>query len=238
MRRGGIDRPVSVRAPGLAVVPGDPGLRAPSRDLDHALERAGDGAFIVGSDGRVVSWNRAAEKILGHSGREVIGKPCCEVFAGRDEHDNRLCHQDCHVMTLVKLGDPVQNFDMQTLTKAGQRVWINISILTLPPSNGHRPVTVHLFRDVTAARDLRDFVHDRLTTSAPPPSTSAMGEMLTRRESEILTLMATGLNTRHAAERLHVSPATVRNHVQNIFTKLDVHSRLEAVAFATRHRWL
>ena len=40
------------------------------------------------------------------------------------------------------------------------------------------------------------------------------------------------------AERLHVSPATVRNHVQNIAGKLGVHSRLEAVAFATKHRLL
>jgi two-component system nitrate/nitrite response regulator NarL len=40
------------------------------------------------------------------------------------------------------------------------------------------------------------------------------------------------------AERLHVSPATVRNHVQHILEKLGVHSRLEAAAFATRYRLL
>jgi two-component system NarL family response regulator len=40
------------------------------------------------------------------------------------------------------------------------------------------------------------------------------------------------------AERLHVSPSTVRNHVQNILEKLGAHSRLEAVAYATRQRLL
>jgi DNA-binding NarL/FixJ family response regulator len=50
--------------------------------------------------------------------------------------------------------------------------------------------------------------------------------------------MAAGASTKAAAETLHVSPATVRNHVQNIFSKLDVHNRLEAVAHATRHRLL
>ena len=50
--------------------------------------------------------------------------------------------------------------------------------------------------------------------------------------------MATGANTRVIAERLHVSSATVRNHVQNILGKLGAHSRLEAVAWATRHRML
>jgi two-component system nitrate/nitrite response regulator NarL len=50
--------------------------------------------------------------------------------------------------------------------------------------------------------------------------------------------MATGANTRTVAEQLHVSPATVRNHVQNLLGKLGVHSRLEAVAYATNHRLL
>ena len=48
--------------------------------------------------------------------------------------------------------------------------------------------------------------------------------------------MAEGVSTSVAAERLHVSRATIRNHVQNIFEKLGVHNRLEAVAFATKHR--
>jgi two-component system, NarL family, nitrate/nitrite response regulator NarL len=57
---------------------------------------------------------------------------------------------------------------------------------------------------------------------------------LTRRELDILRLLAAGA----MAERLHVSPATVRNHVQHILEKLGVHSRLEAAAFATRYRLL
>ncbi|HKZ75050.1 MAG TPA: LuxR C-terminal-related transcriptional regulator, partial [Actinomycetota bacterium] len=61
---------------------------------------------------------------------------------------------------------------------------------------------------------------------------------LTRREREVLRFLTGGANTRAMAERLHVSSATVRNHVQNIFAKLGVHSRLEAVAYATRHRLL
>jgi DNA-binding NarL/FixJ family response regulator len=60
---------------------------------------------------------------------------------------------------------------------------------------------------------------------------------LTRRELEILRLVAAGANTRAMADRLHVSSATVRN-VQHILAKLGVHSRLEAAAYATRHRLL
>jgi PAS domain S-box-containing protein len=185
------------------------------------------------AEGRVVLWNRAAEKILGWSAREIMGRPCCDVFVGLDDHGNRLCYQGCHVMSLVKLGEPVQHFDMQTRTKAGRPVWLNITILEAPSSGPSGAVVIHLFRDVTTTRELLRLVHERLQApSAPPDEATA----LTRRELEILRLMAGGANTKVLAERLHVSPATVRNHAQNIFAKLDVHSRLEAVAWANQHR--
>jgi PAS domain S-box-containing protein len=209
--------------------------KAAERGLDHILARSGDGVFAVGTEGRVVLWNRAAEKILGWSAREVMGRPCCDLFVGIDEHGNRLCYKGCHVMSLVKLAEPVQHFDMQTRTKAGRPVWLDISILEAPSSGPGTALAIHLFRDVTATRELLRLVHERLQAPSPPPD-EATG--LTRREFEVLRLMAGGANTKVLAERLHVSPATVRNHAQNIFSKLGVHSRLEAVAYATQHHLL
>jgi PAS domain S-box-containing protein len=209
--------------------------RIQNEALAQALARAGDGVFAVGPAGRVVLWNRAAEKILGWSAREVMGRACCDVFAGVDDHGNRLCYQGCHVMSLVKLGEPVQHFDMKTRTKAGRPVWLDISILEAPSSGPGGALAIHLFRDVTATRELLRLVHEQLQApSAPPDEATA----LTRRELEVLRLMAGGANTKVLAERLHVSPATIRNHAQNIFAKLGVHSRLEAVAYATQHRLL
>jgi PAS domain S-box-containing protein len=205
-----------------------------SVDLDAALARAGDGVFAVGADGRIVTWNRAAERILGFAAREVVGKPCCDVFVGRDHSGNRLCYQGCHVMTLLRIGESVQSFDMATRTRAGKPVWLNISILPVsagPPTGG---VTVHLFRDVTATKELLTLVHEKLSAAVQDGADPA--SPLTRRELEVLRLLATGLGTRAMADKLHVSPATVRNHLQNISSKLGVHSRLEAVAYATRHR--
>ena len=210
--------------------------KAAERGLEQILARSGDGAFAVGAEGRVVLWNRAAEKILGWSAREVMGRSCCDVFVGLDDHGNRLCYQGCHVMSLVKLGEPVQHFDMQTRTKAGSPVWLDISILEAPATNGSRPVAVHLFRDITATKKLLEIVRERMVPAAPSNGNGASG--LTKREIEILRLMAAGANTKVLAERLNVSPATVRNHAQNIFAKLGVHSRLEAVAYATQHHLL
>jgi DNA-binding NarL/FixJ family response regulator len=53
---------------------------------------------------------------------------------------------------------------------------------------------------------------------------------LTAREQEVLELLREGMDTQQIVERLVVSQSTVRTHVQNILSKLGVHSRLQAVA--------
>ena len=58
---------------------------------------------------------------------------------------------------------------------------------------------------------------------------------LTRRELEVLILMTQGLSNEEVADRLALSEGTVKNHVSNIYIKLGVHSRAEAVAWAWRH---
>jgi two-component system nitrate/nitrite response regulator NarL len=58
---------------------------------------------------------------------------------------------------------------------------------------------------------------------------------LTKREREVLALLVRGLSGPDIANELAISRNTVRTHIQSILTKLQVHSRLEAVAFASRH---
>jgi DNA-binding NarL/FixJ family response regulator len=57
---------------------------------------------------------------------------------------------------------------------------------------------------------------------------------LTRREREVLDLLACGSNNDRIAQALVISPQTARTHVQNLLAKLGVHSRLEAAAFVVR----
>ena len=58
---------------------------------------------------------------------------------------------------------------------------------------------------------------------------------LTPRERDVLGLLVQGLSSIEIANQLHISPRTERTHVNNIFAKLDVHSRAAAVAFAFQH---
>ena len=62
-----------------------------------------------------------------------------------------------------------------------------------------------------------------------------LGSQLTVREREVLSLLAEGASGRIIARRLEISENTVRTHVQNLLTKLQVGSRIEAVAYAVRH---
>lgn len=58
---------------------------------------------------------------------------------------------------------------------------------------------------------------------------------LTPREREVLALLVEGADNDLVAQRLVISPETARTHIQNILSKLDVHSRLEALALVLRN---
>jgi two-component system nitrate/nitrite response regulator NarL len=67
--------------------------------------------------------------------------------------------------------------------------------------------------------------------------TSALGDKdhLTEREREVLSLIGKGYANSQIAETLSVAEGTIKNHVVNIYQKLDLHSRAEAVAWAWQH---
>lgn len=71
-----------------------------------------------------------------------------------------------------------------------------------------------------------------------PATESGMDFGLTERERDVLQLMVDGLSNNSIAERLHVSPLTVKSHVSSVLSKLNVTSRAEAVALATRRNVL
>jgi DNA-binding NarL/FixJ family response regulator len=65
-----------------------------------------------------------------------------------------------------------------------------------------------------------------------------MAEALTEREIEVLQVVAQGKGNREIGEALSISPHTVQVHVRNIFGKLGINSRIEAVAYAVRRGWI
>ena len=88
-------------------------------------------------------------------------------------------------------------------------------------------------------------VLEQFAPAAPPPAARAVGESgpagatapfeeLTPRELEVLRLITDGLRNREIAERLSISEKTVGNHISNIFAKLQVTDRSQAIVRALR----
>ncbi len=85
-----------------------------------------------------------------------------------------------------------------------------------------------------------DFIQPSLTPSlnAGLASKASMDEKvneLTRREIEVLKLIAEGLFNKEIAAKLDISERTVKNHVSNIFKKIDVSDRTQAAVFAIKN---
>ena len=211
--------------------------------LYHALAGAADGAFVIDEEQRIVFWNQAAQEILGYSAEEVVGRACYEILGGRDERGQMVCRHHCYVVATAVTGSPVANYDTYARTRSGEMRWVNVSVLNFSAPEPAGSLIVHLFRDATQHKQEEQFARRVLdavqrlgqtdlsaVVIAAPASSSGPG--LTGREREVLSLLAQGLSTSDIAGSLSISLATARNHIQNILHKLQVHSRVEAVAYA------
>ncbi|MFE0464886.1 LuxR C-terminal-related transcriptional regulator [Kitasatospora sp. NPDC058965] len=81
---------------------------------------------------------------------------------------------------------------------------------------------------------LTGVVRELTTARRDRTESERLVESLTPREKQVLRCMVAGLGRQAVAERLYLSPHTVRTHMQNVLGKLGVHSTLAAVALARR----
>lgn len=212
--------------------------------LFDSLEGAADGAFTVSEALQISYWNKAAEDLLGFAGNEVTGQYCYQILAGHDEQGRLFCKAHCQVAKTVMAGEPITNYDLRVRTKKGDHRWLNMSAFTyMAVENGDQKLIVHLFRDISDKEQDKRFLHRLLEVArkyhdiplASDSKSENLLDGLTQREREVLALLAEGHGTGDIGQQLSISPNTVRNHVQHILQKLQVHTRVEAVTYALKH---
>lgn len=214
-----------------------PALTTSSEALDR-IARSGEAVFAIDSSDRIILWNKKCEELLGRPARAVLGKRCYDVIGGRDENDNVYCYRNCPVAHQARdlPTDPVHRYQLSVETGSGKRKTVEVSLFAIPSFHPALATIVHVLRDgkkkdSPLERDLAERV-DARPPLWPMGAKAAPAAELTMREKEILRCLAEGLSTSAIGKRLFISPVTVRNHVQSILQKLDVHTKLAAVVFA------
>ena len=219
--------------------------------LLEQLSHTGDGVFGVDRKRRIVLWNRAARSLLGYRAEEVLGRYCYEVIQGCDGDGAQICGMGCPHFARAKKLRWASHQQLRTRTKSEQDVCIDMSTVAVLSPRSQLTNLIHIFRKTTETDRLTR--HDAtevagkspqmfppLANSITPPVYMAKLETVptSRRERAVLHHLAEGMATREIAAHLCISPTTVRNHVQSILRKLQVHSRLEAIVWAFHRGWL
>jgi DNA-binding CsgD family transcriptional regulator len=178
--------------------------------------RSGDAVFAFDSDLAILSWNHAAEVLTGVSAEGAVGSFCWEVLAGHDDRGDLVCHPGCSIARLVQEGWCVPCHSLLIETPQGRR---GVHVSTIAVDDDESRLFLHLL--------------------VPGESRAPLGpRLLTKRQQEVLQLLADGIPAKIIATQLGVVEATVRNHIRAVLVALGAHSQLEAIAKARRLRLL
>ena len=204
-------------------------------ELLDVLGRTGDAMVAINGSFGIIAWNGAATELLGYSADEVLGRSCHEILCWRDRCGDVVCDGLCPA---AQTGEPDEVVDAQEVlgrSASGKTLWLSASTIVPPIGLRDDCRLIHLIREVSLPPELERVIVERLGGSSGLDAQSdGTLDVLTPREREVLQLLTEGLDGAAIADRLFLSQATVRNHIQHILAKLGVHSRVEAVALALR----
>jgi len=215
----------------------EPGIEGSLVELLDVLGRTTDAMVAIGPDLRIIAWNDAATNLLGYQANEVLGRPCHEILCWRDRCGDAVCNGVCAAGEPGDEDELIGTTEVLGRSASGATLWLSASTIVPPMELRDECRLVHLIREVSLPPELERFIVERLNGAIPASvETNEHLAVLTPRERDVLELLTEGLDGAAIAERLYLSPATVRNHIQHILTKLGVHSRVEAVALVLRSK--
>jgi PAS domain S-box-containing protein len=137
-----------------------------SRYMPLIFENIAHGIFTIDDEGRITSFNRAAEELTGYVRDEVLGRPCYEVFQAD------LCDRGCLLKKSMATGEKAEEDEVTIRTKDGRPLPIAISTAALVDSDGGVHGGVEMFRDMSQVRELRkrltgSYVFEDIVSKSP-----------------------------------------------------------------------
>lgn len=216
----------------------------PSQDALDLIANSSAAAFAIDRNDRIIYWNNGASKLLGWSPNEMIGKFCYEALEGRDPFGNVYCTKQCPIVVGTSAGEETEPYMIRVMAKGKGPQTIRVRAIALPNPGPNFNCLMHLVdhgdsNEVeTLVKQLRSAASGRGAAPAPAPDPAISVSPLTAREKEIIHLLSNGFAALNIAAKLNLSHATVRNHIQNILRKLEVHSQVEAISVAFRRGWI
>lgn len=201
--------------------------------IRQLFDGSGDAVFGIDQYRRITYVNAAFLQVLGKDVEDIRNRHCYDVLRGDDLAECRFCNSQCPVAREALQHQPMQNFDLVLTRSNGDRCWMNVGVYSAPESAAEfgEPRVYFALRTVNGHRMLR-----QLASKLHAPGGSSPAASLTAREREILAQTARGQDTAGICKALGIAPQTVRNHFKNIFSKLEVRSRSQAVALALRQQ--
>lgn len=186
--------------------------------------------WVTGNAGTITCFNDRAEHLFGKSATSCLGEPCHSVIGGCSPDGKPFCGPQCGVRRLAAANRPIEPLHMK-LRGHGRSQHASVIVI---PTRGPQPDDVALVHCVIGdERETRIASYfENVLERTPHEGASEKDELrgrLTRREFEILSLLARDKSLDEIAEHIGVSYVTVRNHTQHIRKKLDVHTTLEAI---------
>lgn len=113
------------------------------------LDSIGDGVFTVDLGWRIMSFNKAAERITGIPREEAIGQLCYEVFRAN------VCEADCVLRHTITTEEPIRSMPVYIVRADKKRIPISVCTAVLRSEAGEVIGGVETFRDLTVVHELR-----------------------------------------------------------------------------------
>ena len=151
------------------------------------------------------------------------------IFSGIDA-THEILQENPHigVILVTMFDDPESVFSGM---RAGARGYV---LKEAEPEEGHRAVEAAYRGEVMLGSIIAGKVLEHFGSDAKRQHPGLPYEELTQRELEVLQLAADGMSNKEIAGKLVISEKTAKNHIANIFSKLQVNDRTQAILYALR----